>query len=120
MTKDEFMLQKSESERIIRRRVIPVGLIYSVRMASFLGLALCGVFLWKFYNPAFYTPILPAACVLILLFGISFPAARSSNRRFARFALKCPSCQRWLVFSGAAETVKTGCCYGCGNRIFDL
>ena len=42
------MLRKSESGPLIYRRVLPVGIVYSVRCASILGLAGCGVLVCGF------------------------------------------------------------------------
>lgn len=120
MTRDEFMSQKSESERRIRRRIVPVGIIYAVRLASVFGLIYCGVLQWRFYGTAVYMPMLFAVGFLVLLFGLSFPVARNGYRRFVQLALKCPFCQSCLVFNRAAKTVETGCCYHCGKRVFDL
>ena len=70
MKKEEFMLQKSESERMIRRRWVPVGMIYSVRVASFLGFLYCGWVLWKYNDPLIYKPLSLAVGVLSLLFRL--------------------------------------------------
>jgi len=37
MTKDEFMLQIVGSERAIRRSVVPLGIVYSLRIGSGCG-----------------------------------------------------------------------------------
>jgi hypothetical protein len=120
MTRDEFVSQKSESERRIRLSVVPLGIIYSVRCASFLGLICCGVIQWKLYGSGVYAPMPLAVGFLVLLLGLTFPLARASIKRFRRLALKCPACESCLVFSRAMKTVETGCCYQCGQRVFDL
>jgi hypothetical protein len=119
MTREEFILEKSESERQIRRLVIPVGIIYSLRIGAILGLIYCAVLLWEFFGTPVPTRILLVIGFLVLLFGISFPAARYSYRRFAQLSLKCPFCQSCLVFDRADVTTKTGCCYHCGKKVFE-
>jgi uncharacterized membrane protein YagU involved in acid resistance len=119
MTRDEFVSKKSESERRIRRSVVPVGIIYAIRLASVFGFVYCGVIQWRFYGITLYKPMLVALGLLFLLFGVTFPLARTSIKRFKRLALKCPACQGSLVFTWATKTVETGCCCHCGQRVFE-
>ena len=120
MTREQFISQKKDSERRIVRRVVPVGIIYSVRVASaFAGMVLA-VLLWRFFPTGARTTILIEFGFCVLLFVGSFPAERDSRRQFSRLALKCPSCQSCLVFVRAEKTLETGCCYDCGKRVFDL
>lgn len=120
MTRDEFVSKKSESEQRIRCSVVPVGIIYAMRLGAVFGLIFCGVIQSKFYGTDFNKTILFALGILVALFAVSFPAARYSRRRFEQLALKCPSCQSCLVFHRASKTVETGCCYHCGKRVFDV
>ena len=88
MTRAEFVSQKSESERRIRCSVVPVGIIYAMRLGAVFGLVYCGVIQWGSYGTAIYKPLLFAVGFLLALLVASFPAARYSRRRFAELALK--------------------------------
>jgi hypothetical protein len=114
-TRDEFIRQKVDSERQIRRRVIPLGIIYAIRLA----IIPCGIqAAYLTWNTGSHIPVFCGLVFCALLFVISFPVERNNKRRFVELALKCPSCLSCLVFED--ETLKTGRCYHCGERIFDL
>jgi hypothetical protein len=124
MTKDEFTSQMADAERNIRHSVLPLGIIYSVQLASAFGLVYSAVLQWKFCRTDTQTATLLAIGCCLLLFLGGFPVERFSKRRFVRLALKCPACQSCLVFlRGDAEgqkTLDTGLCYRCGKRVFDI
>ena len=120
MTREEFISLKKDSERRISRRVVPVGIIYSIRLVSPLAALILAALLWRFFSTEARTTILVELGVCVLLFVGSFPAEGDSRRQFSRLALKCPACQSCLVFVGAEKTVETGCCYECGQKVFDL
>jgi hypothetical protein len=123
MTKDEFMSKMADAERDIRHSVVPLGIIYSVRLGSAFGIIYSAWLQWQMCGTDIQNPTLIAAGVCILLCAGSFPFERYSKRRFVRLALKCPECQSCLVFlrndETAAKTLMTGCCYRCGKRVFD-
>ena len=120
MTREEFMSQKADSERRICRRVIPLGVIYSIRITSAPAAIILAVLLVQFFATEARTTILLELGFCLLLFGASFPGERDSTRQFLRLALRCPSCGACLVFQRAPKTTDTGCCYECGKRLFDL
>ena len=124
MTHDEFLMQMSDAEREIRRHVLPLGIIYSVRLASGVAGPVLVVLLFLYFFTAARTAILFELGFCILLFGASFPVERQHKARFVRLALKCPSCQSCLVFlrndRAGEATLETGCCYHCGRRVFEV
>ena len=120
MTRDEFISHKTESELRISRQVIPVGIVYSVRLAAAFSSVVLAVLLFRYFSTDARTTILLAFGVCVLLFFVSFPAERHSRSRFFTLALKCPFCQSCLVFIRAQKTLETGCCYHCGKSVFDL
>ena len=118
MTRDEFILQKTESERRICRRVIPMGFIYSIWVATVPAVVFLAVLLLMYFTTEARTTILYELVFCVLLFAISVPAARDSTKQFARLAVKCPFCQSYFVFIPAQEaqkTLETGCCHNCGK-----
>ena len=120
MTQDQFISQKIDSERRIRHRAVPVGIIYSLQLASVPASILLAVLLWRVFATGAWTAILCGLGGCVLLFVVGVRAVQDSRRQFVRLALKCPECQSCLVFSQAEKTVETGCCYHCGRRFFDL
>lgn len=84
MKRDEFVSQKSGSERRIRCSVVPVGIIYAMRLGAVFGLVYCGVIQLRFYGTAIYKPLLFAVGFLFSLLVASFPAAQHSRKRFAQ------------------------------------
>ena len=120
MTQDQFISQKIDSERRIRHRAVPVGIIYSIQLASVPASILLAVLLWRVFATGAWTAILCGLGGCVLLFVVGVRAVQDSRRQFVRLALKCPECQSCLVFSQAEKTVETGCCYHCGRRFFDL
>jgi len=119
MTREQFLSQKTESERRIRHRVVPVGVIYSIRLLSVLAGILLAVLLSTRFASGIRTAILGELGICVLLFVVGVRAERDSRRQFAELALKCPECERHLVFNHAEKTVETGCCSYCGRRLFD-
>lgn len=120
MTREEFASQITASEQQIRRRVIPLGLIYSIQLAGAIGGIALAVCLFQYYATAARNTILIELGICALLFFAGFPVARISKRRYISLSLKCPSCQSCLVFMPAEKTLETGQCYKCGQRIFDV
>ena len=119
MTKDEFREQQEESERRIRRSVFPLGIIYSVRLATaFCGICLLIPLLLYLGAAEVRNLVLWELAACIAGFTLSFPWERASKRRFVRLALKCPSCQASLVFLHEFKTNETGTCYNCGMKVF--
>src|SRR5437879_5503789 len=124
MTKGEFMLQMVGSERAIRRSVVPLGIVYSLRIGSGFGVFYSAWLQWKVSGTDIQPATLVAICVCIIICVGTFPLERFSKGRFVRLALKCPTCQSCLVFlrndSDAARTLETGCCYHCGKPVFHI
>lgn len=120
MTREQFLSQKTESERRIRHRVVPVGIIYSMRLLAVLAGIFLAALLWTRFATGARSAILGELGVCVLLFVVGVSAERDSRRQFVELALKCPECQRCLVFNQAGKTVETGCCSYCGRRLFDL
>lgn len=123
MTRNEFLSEMSNAERHIRHSVLPLGIIYSVRLGSFFGIFYAVFQQWKSFGVDIQTPTLLALACCILLCAATYPVERYSKRRFVRLAFKCSCCGSCLVFlrndETAAKTLDTGCCYHCGNRVFD-
>jgi hypothetical protein len=120
MTREEFVSQMTASEQQIRRRVIPLGFIYSMQLAvAFGGIALAACLFWYFTTAA-RNILLAELGICALLFFAAFPMERASRRRFISLAVKCPSCQSCLVFMREEKTLETGRCYKCGQRVFDV
>jgi hypothetical protein len=119
MTRAEFLSQQKESERRIVWRVIPLGIIYAIRGMSVVFSIYLAVMLWMYYGTTARNVIVGELIFCVLLFAISFPAERDSKRNFARLGLRCPFCQKFLVFVGGMKAAETGCCDHCGARVFD-
>jgi hypothetical protein len=123
MTKDEFISQMTGAEGRIRHRVLPLGVIYSVRLGAIFGFAYSVVEQWKLCGRDIQTATLLAAGCCVLLCVATFPFERYSKKRFVMLATKCPTCGSCLVFlrndTTTAKTLETGCCYHCGKRVFD-
>lgn len=122
ITREQFISRMRDSERGIRHRVVPLGIIYSIRLVSaFAGLVLSVLLFWFLATEARNTVLIELG-VCILLFVGSYAAEWDGKRRFVRLALKCPSCQSCLVFlrtdQAAQKTLETGRCYHCGERVF--
>ena len=120
MTREEFLLLQADSERRIKRRVIPMGIIYSIRLVSFPASIFLALLLWEYFATDARTIILWELGFCVLLFIGSFPAERDGRKHFARLGLKCPSCQKHLIFSFGKKTAETGRCYHCGERVYTL
>ena len=120
MTREQFTAQKTDSERRISRRVIPVGIVYAVRLISVPASVFLLVLLFRFSGTSARNTICLELGLCLALFIVSFPLERASKSRFFSLALKCPICQSCLVFIRALKTLETGCCYHCGTRVFDL
>lgn len=123
MTRDEFISEMSDAELHIRHSVLPLGIIYSVRLGSFFGIPYSIFQQWKAFGMDVQMPTLLAVGSCILVCAATYPIERYSKKRFVRLAFKCSSCGSCLVFlrndGTAAKTLDTGCCYRCGNRVFD-
>jgi hypothetical protein len=127
MSRAEFITTQTESERRIGRRVIPLGVLYSIRLVTPLVILILAVFLpsiWKLGLVGFRVEFVIGLIGFIFLFVSSFPLERDSKRQFRKLALMCPECQSYLVFMSynpiKSKTLETGCCYHCGKRVFDL
>jgi hypothetical protein len=118
MTREQFLSQKTEAERRIRHRVVPVGIIYSIRLLSVLAGVFFSVLLWTRFATGVRIVILSELGICVLLFVVGVRAERDSKRQFVELALKCPECQSCMVFNRAEKTVETGYCYHCGRRFF--
>ena len=119
MTKEEFITQQADSERRIKLRVMPVGIIYSIRIAVAFGALVLPIPLFLYFNTEARTTILYVLGSCIMVFAMTFPWERYSKRRFVELAIKCPSCQSPLVFLFDLKTNETGICYSCGKKIFE-
>ena len=119
MTRNEFLLKKRESERRIRRRVIPLGVIYSIQLVAAPASIVLMVLLWKYWDTEARNIVLTESVFCILLFAGSLFAERDSRRHYDRLALRCPFCGICLVFIPGKKTVDTGLCYSCGKRIIE-
>jgi len=119
MNREEFLSKQAESERRIKRRVVPMGVIYAIRLASVFGGVILMALLCIFFTTDARNPVLLALGICGILFAASFPAERDSRMNFAKLALKCPSCQDFLVFIEGRKTAATGICPRCAARIFD-
>jgi len=119
MTREEFISQQTDSERRIVRRVVPYGIIYSIRLVSAVAIVLLAVLLWIYFATDARNSILYELGFCLLLFVGSFPVERDTRRQFPRLGLRCPSCQSYLIFLDGRKTAETGCCHHCGERIFD-
>jgi len=118
------MSQMGSSERDIRRSVLPLGIIYSLRIGSGFGVFYSAWLQWKVSGSDVQAVTLIAIGICVLVCFGTFPLERFSKSRFVRLALKCPTCQSCLVFlsndSTAARTLETGCCYQCGKLVFEI
>jgi hypothetical protein len=119
MTREEFLSKKADSERQIRRSVIPFGLIYSIRLVSPVCIIVLAVLLAIHFGTAARKTILFELLFCVLLFGITFPVERDGRKRFARLGLRCPSCQSYLIFTDGKKVAETGRCPHCGALVFD-
>ena len=127
MTREEFLKKQGDSERRIKRRVIPLGIVYTVRLMSpfvivFLALLLPGI--WQLGDARIRVEFVMAIVCFILFFVGSFPLERDTKTQFQRLALRCPECSSYLVFirydTEGSKALESGCCYYCGKRVFDL
>lgn len=119
MTREEFLSKQAESERRIRRRVIPLGVIYFIQLASSVGSIILAVLLWIYFATDARNAILLELVFCVLLFAATFPAERDSKKHFARLGLRCPSCQGYLILNDGKKTAETGHCHQCGMRVFE-
>ena len=119
MNRKEFLLKQAESERLIGRRVIPIGIIYATRLALTVCCIILMLFLWVYFTTEARNIIFFMLGTCILFFVASFPIARDSRRQFKKLSLKCPSCQYYLVFINGKQAAETGRCPHCGVQIFD-
>jgi|ERR1035441_8545175 hypothetical protein len=99
MTREQFISQKTESERRIRHGVVPVGIISSIQLVSVPASIFLAVLLWRFFATGASTAIFCGLGLCVFLFVVGFRAERDSRRQFVRLALKCPECQSYLVFN---------------------
>jgi len=117
------MAEMSDAERSIRHSVPPLGIIYSVRLGSFFGIFYAVFQQWKSFGMEIQMPTLLAVACCMLFCAATSRMERYCKKRFVRLAFKCSSCGSCLVFlrndGTAAKTLDTGCCYHCGNRVFD-
>ena len=118
------MSQMGSSERDIRRSVLPLGIIYSLRIGSGFGVFYSLWLQWKVSGWDIQPATLIAIAICVLVCFATFPLERFSKSRFVRLAVKCPTCQSCLVYlsndSTAARTLETGCCYRCGEPVFEM
>ncbi len=119
MTREEFISLQVESERQIRRRVIPFGVIYAVRLVSPVCIIILGVLLWIRFETEARNVIFLELVFCVLLFVTTFPVERNSRKQLARLGLKCQSCQGYLIFSDGKKAAETGHCPHCGARVFE-
>jgi len=119
MTREEFISRQVESERRIRHRVIPFGVIYAVRLASPVCIIILAVLLWICFETEARNLIFLELVFCVLLFAATFLAERNSRKQLGRLGLKCPSCQGYLIFSDGKKTAETGYCPHCGARVFE-
>jgi hypothetical protein len=123
MKREEFIAQMTQAERQIRRRVVPLGVVYAVRLASAFACLVLAVLLFLPRVKDARITLLFELGVCVLLFLASFAAERDAKRRFVRLAAKCSKCQTSLVFLEmdveGRKTLETGCCYKCGGPVFD-
>jgi uncharacterized paraquat-inducible protein A len=122
MTRAEFITTQAESERQIRRRVIPFGIIYTLRLASPLVILVLAIFtplVWSDIDVGLRATYISGLVVFTMILAGSFPLERRTKRQYQTFGLRCPSCQYYLIFISGLKTVKTGFCYHCGHKIFD-
>jgi hypothetical protein len=119
MTRGEFISAKTDSERRICPRVIPLGIISAVQLISALACTVLAVILWMFFNTTARDTILVESGICLAMFVGSFPAEKDSKTHFARLALTCPFCHGCLVFSHSMKTSTTGVCCHCDKRVFD-
>ena len=120
MTRDEFTMLTTGSERRIKRSIFPLGITYSVRLAfGGYGIYLIVLFFMHFNTEA-TSVILYGIVVCGFFFTVTFPWERYSKRRFVELSVKCPSCHSCLVFLQDENTLNTGRCYHCGTKVFDV
>jgi hypothetical protein len=119
MNLEDFLSKQAESERRIRRRVLPMGLIYAIQLASIFCAVVLVVILWVNFATDARNTILLALGICVLLFAAGFPLGRDSRKQFAKLGLKCPSCHNYLVFIDGRKTAETGRCPHCGVQIFE-
>src|SRR5438552_13425581 len=98
MTRDDFLSKQADSERRIRWRVIPLGIIYSIRLVSPVCSMILAVLLWIYFGIDARNIILAELVFCVLFFGGSFLAGRDSRRQFAKRGLRCLSCESYLIF----------------------
>lgn len=120
MTREEFVAQKKASEWRISWRVVPPGILYSIFLGMILAVPCLLMLLYLYFSTTVRATILWELACCILLTIICVFAERDGRRRFPKLALKCPSCNGYLVFSAGEETLKTGRCWQCGQQIFDV
>lgn len=119
MTFDEFRAKKAESEHLIKRRVIPMGLVYSVQFASGICVVILAVLTTIYFATDARTGLLYLLCFCLFLLVASSAAERDSRKHFDRLSFKCPSCQYALVFIDEEEEImETGRCFRCEEPVF--
>ena len=120
MTREQFISEQAKSERRIRRRCAPLGIIYCIRLATGgFGLYLLAI-CFKYFNTDARSTILWELAACISIIAITFPWERYSKHRFVELATKCPSCQSILVFLHDEKNVNSGRCYNCGQLLFEI
>ncbi len=125
MTRETFINKQSEAEKQIRQHCISFGLIYAVWLAMLIAIPCLLAFAYcSFY---FHTKFVARAviagelifCVLAILVANHF--YKRNVLRWVRYALKCPSCRRSLVFllRWQVEEIAEGRCPHCQETIVD-
>lgn len=120
MTREEFLSKQADSERRISWRVLPLGVIYFIRLISLVASMILALLLWTYFATDARKIILFEAVFCVLLFVGSFVAERHGTRQFARLGLRCSYCQGFLVFIDGKKAAATGCCPHCGERVFTV
>jgi hypothetical protein len=125
-SKEEFLSRQAAAERKIRRRVIPFPIVWSAEIGLLMGIVVLAPLLFLVAFLSDYAPndladirgrLIWGLASCISLYCLCLLANHAGRRRFVELALKCPKCDRCLVFDG--EIAATGRCPRCGQRLFD-
>ena len=120
MKREEFLSKQADSERRISRRVIPLGVIYFIRLVSPVGILILALLLRIYFASDARNSILYELLFCVLLFVGSFLAEKYSRKQLSKLGLRCPACQGYLIFVEGKKTAETGRCHHCGAQIFEL
>jgi uncharacterized membrane protein len=119
MTREQFLLTQADSEHQVRRRVVPMGIIYFLRLAAAFCSVILAVLLYINFATEARNVIFFELAFCISLFVASFVAERASKKHFAKHALKCRSCNGYLIFVDGKKAAESGHCPHCDAQVFE-